>query len=166
MLASVSHGERRWHMFQPAISIIAFDPGEITGYCFFARSRDSTEKDMFQWYEKPWLDAVHHIATYARNMQRIVGERFDQPGKRGSVLTAQPAALMCIGAVQYVATQCNVTFELQGRSDASKITDKVLKQLGWYVKTQDDHANAAARQLAYAMLVHHPVEYIAMLESS
>ena len=146
------------------IRIIAFDPGEITGYVMYWFNYEGSSS--FTADEKPWLEAVTHIHTYALQYDRIVGERYDQPGKRGSDITVQPAAQKCIGALEFVASQCNVTFGLQGRSDASKITDKTLKQLGWYTRTQDGHANAAARQLAYSMLVHHPVEYLALLESS
>jgi len=113
--------------------------------------------------EYPWIPAVAYAERWAKEgaQQRpgyvsLCWERYDNmPGRR--VLSAQPEAQMANGALEYVATQCGVTFQQQSRVDAKKVvTDAVLRRLGWYKKTKDGHANDASRQVGLFLHVRHP----------
>lgn len=147
-------------MWQPPNGvIIAYDPGEWTGIVVLGYSLGLIT------HELPWLAAVSHIHKYASGINaRISGERFDMQGRADRPRTAQTAALRASGAVEYTATLCNATFEQHSRADCKRITDKMLKSLGWYTKTKDGHINDAARVLCQTLLVHHPVEYLRLLE--
>ena len=83
----------------------------------------------------------------------------------GGVKTPQYEALYTIGALRYVASQCNATFEIQNRSEARRVgPDETLKKLGWYTKTKDGHANDSTRHVILTLTRHHPVELAALLD--
>lgn len=140
----------------PDVVIIAFDPGKIAGVAVYRAAIPHLVAG-----EMPWLEAVCYIENVLRvDGNRVVGERWDTVGKRG--VSPQPDAQEMIGAVRYVTSQCNVTFELQSRSDAKKITNAELRKLGWYRQTKDGHSNDACRHLGHYMRTHYPVEWIAL----
>jgi hypothetical protein len=141
------------------------DPGDVFGVALYSVDDQDETLDLF---ELPPMDALKfiHTALDIATQYHIDGvilavERYT-PDQR--VMTPQYEAMYGIGALRYIATLCNATFALQSRSEAKKTTDKQLKELGWYVKTKDGHANDAARHVAHAMLVHYPVEWIRRLE--
>lgn len=142
------------------IVIVAFDPGRIAGIAVMRMSAFHVTSG-----EMPWLEGVCYIDQLLQTDPlpmniRVVGERWDSTGSRK--MTPQPDAQEMIGAVRFVTSQRNVTFELQSRSDAKTITDADLKKLGWYKKTKDGHSNDACRHLGHYMRSHYPVEWISL----
>jgi len=147
--------------------VVALDTGLMTGVCIVTIS--SVAGVTHSSNEMSWLNAVAYAERWAKEgagngSVSLCWERFDTPpGKR--VLTAQPDAQKANGALEYVATQCGVTFRQQSRGDAKKVgSDAVLRRLGWYIKTKDGHANDASRQAAYFLHQHHPELWLNMLD--
>jgi hypothetical protein len=145
--------------------VIAFDAGLITGVCALTISEIVTHSSS----EMEWVYAVAYAERWAREgigngSVSLCWERYDQPpGRR--VLTAQPEALKTNGALEYVATQCEVTFRQQSRGEAKKVvTDDVLRRLGWFIRTKDGHANDASRQAGFFLHQHHPELWLRMLD--
>lgn len=96
-----------------------------------------------------------------RTLQRFSGEVFVVVERyvitRKTVMsTRQSDALETIGALRYVAQRSLATFELQNTSDRLKVRPEVLRHLGWYNPTADDHAIAAAQHCYIALVRHHP----------
>jgi len=149
--------------------VIALDTGLMTGICAITvMTAGSGVVANHSSGEREWILAVAYAERWARSHDRrnivsLCWERYDQPpGKR--VLTAQPEALKANGALEYVATQCNVTFRQQSRGDAKKVvTDAVLRKLGWYQKTKDGHANDASRQAGFFLHQNHPELWLRLL---
>lgn len=138
------------------IKIIAVDPGAICGVAIF---RTDTVTPGFISFEVPWLMAVSSIEDGWLDDEHwfIAAQKFTT-GNR-SVMTPQYDAMYTIGALQYISSQCNATFELQSRSEAKKVApDAVLRRLGWFTKTKDGHANDGARHIVLTLIRHHPLE--------
>jgi len=151
-------------------TIIALDTGNITGICALTLGLGLTETSPQVTHsiaERPWLEAVSYAERWVRESTNVTlcWERYDNtPGRR--VLTAQPAAQMANGALEYVATQCGITFRQQSRGDAKKVvTDAVLRKLKWYHKTKDGHANDASRQAGFFLHQFHPELWLRLLEN-
>jgi len=157
-----------------AFHVIALDTGLVSGVCAItvatapyitttsgiAVSHSSSERS--------WIHAVAYAERWARSADQysnvsMCWERYDQtPGRR--VLTPQPEAIKANGALEYISTQCGVTFRQQSRADAKKVvTDKVLRQLGWYKSTKDGHANDASRQAGFFLHQNHPELWMKLL---
>lgn len=86
-------------------------------------------------------------------------------GRSTRPMTAQLAAIETNGAARWIASQYEATFGLQPRAEAKKVmTDATLRNLGWYRKTKDGHANDAARHIGLALLRHFPVEYMRLIQ--
>jgi hypothetical protein len=169
-------GERKLTSTEPgtAFHVIALDTGLVTGVCAITIATapyittDSGIAVSHTASERSWLQAVAYAERWARagdehSTVSLCWERYDNPpGRR--ILTAQPEAQKANGALEYVATQCGVTFRQQSRVDAKKVvTDKVLRQLGWFKSTKDGHANDASRQAGFFLHQNHPELWMKLL---
>jgi hypothetical protein len=137
--------------------IISVDPGEWCGVGFWIDGAfDSLEMSPFQ--------AIETIERHGKlnAVDLVVGERYDPSAKK--VLTQQLEAMYTLGALRYVTTRCKITFALQDRASAKKVTDATLRKLGWFRRTKDGHANDAARHICHALLTHDPERYLELLD--
>lgn len=131
---------------------IAVDPGEMCGLAAchsdgsLAFAMESPPFETVSW--------VHAKPLIAPNCHLIV-ERYVITMQTAK-MTRQYDALETIGALRFVARQRSMTFEMQSRSDRTKVLDSWLKHLGWWMRTKDGHANDAARHLWLAFARHNP----------
>lgn len=140
------------------------DPGLIAGIAVFtvayAPYIDGGIATTLSTSEMPWHDAVSYVERWCRPPESkkvsIGSERYTIPTGR-SVVTAQLDAIMCNGALEWLSSQRDVTFELQPRAEVKKLVpDSLLKKRGWFKKTKDGHANDAARHACFRLFVTHP----------
>ena len=118
--------------------------------------------------EMPWHQAVSYIERWCRQPEAkklsIGSERYTIPTGR-SVVTAQLDAIMCNGALDWLSSQRDVTFEQQPRAEVKKlVTDAVLRRLGWFKKTKDGHANDAARHAGFRLFVTRPELWLRLVD--
>lgn len=80
--------------------------------------------------------------------------------KQSGVMTNQPDALMISGVVEFLCDWYGVPLTWQTPGDAkSLVSDKTLRDLGWYVRTKDGHANDAMRHILRLVATKEPVRY-------
>jgi len=136
--------------------IIAVDPGAMCGGAVLHWATD-----VYPWELSP-LDTGRRVNTMLQGsgdtIWHVVSERFvPQAGVR----TPQLDAIEVNGMLRWIASQYNVTFELQSRSEAKKImTDQLLRKLDVYTKTKDGHANDATRHAFLRLHNLFPVLYV------
>lgn len=121
----------------------------------------------FQSYEFPAYDAtrlVHKFMEEYPSNTHVGVERYDDGITGSRHVSPQPEAMYTIGALRYAASLCRITVLLQGRAEAKKVTDDMLRVWGWWNTTRDGHANAAARQVGLVLLKRFPVEYMSLLD--
>jgi hypothetical protein len=150
-------------MLPEVLHVVALDTGAMTGVSVITWTRD--HDIVHSANEFPWIDAVRYAARWSEECDMFMCcERYDQaPGKR--ILTPQPEALMAIGALTYLATQCNATLRQQPRAEAKRVvTDSVLRKLGWYKKTKDGHANDASRQAGFFLHQNFPALWLELTD--
>ena len=127
--------------------VIAVDPGKMCG--LFAANLAG---EVIQQQELPPYETVDAVRTmlYVTGIE-VVSERFvitPQTHKH----TRQYDAIETIGALRYVCTQRGQRFTLQSRDAKDRVTDKTLKELGWYKRTPDNHVNDAAKHCFAAFM--------------
>ena len=140
------------------ITIIDVDPGNVCGIAILEPDFTFNSNELSPMMTTRVVERVINERTRCL----IACERYDINGKK--VLTQQLEALYTIGALRHIAAQYDVTFLLQNRSDAKKVTDYTLKNFGWYKKTKDGHANDAARHVCQTLLTHYPARYLELLD--
>lgn len=148
--------------------IAAMDPGLVAGVGVITVALGPSFKNGFSVgassSEMPWIDAVRYLERWGAEGARICTERYDITSGRGP-MTAQPDALKANGALEYVCTLRAVTFRLHPRAEVKKVvTDKVLRDLGWYKKTKDGHANDALRVAGFELLRFRPELWLLLTE--
>jgi hypothetical protein len=135
-------------------NIIAIDPGKVTGVAVVCASGG------FASLELPADDALDLVWKLANIwvFVDIVSERYTVTQR---TMTPQTDALEMNGALRFIARRIERPFKLQGRSEVKKaISDAVLRDVEWFVRTKDGHANDAARQLGFHVLQSDPVEWL------
>jgi hypothetical protein len=147
-----------------SFNIISVDPGLVCGIAVATISA-TTGQISLSSNEQPWLDAVKYVNRWiaddtSRRHLEVTTEMYTM-GTR--VLTPQPEALKTNGALEYLCTLWDVTFAYQPVTEPKKVApDALLKKLGWYKKTKDNHANDAARHIGFRLLVTRPAMWMAL----
>lgn len=139
--------------------VIGVDTGLYTGMAYW----DTKLMEKPNAIEVPYVETGERLfewlyAVNSRPAVNVACERYVMIG--GGVKTAQPEALMGMGAVEYLCRAHNVPLAWQFPVDAKRlVTDAVLRQLGWYVQTKDGHANDGQRHLLKWIADNHPGMY-------
>ena len=141
--------------------LVGVDPGNVTGIAVWWDPRV---------YEPPdargtLVTAEVGAATVPRVLRRMLDgqrpaliaiERYKQNARK----THQPEAYHVTGAVRSFCEDMMVRCVYQSPSPAQRIgTHRRLKQLGFYVKSKDNHANAATGHMLLLMATYWPETY-------
>ena len=142
--------------------IAAVDPGKVTGLAVWCDGCDSiwhvedTPPETAEVAVASTVGAVllRMLADHGgENARMIAIERFVQ----GSRKTRQPDALEVTGLVGGIAAQLGIKVVYQSPGPAVKIaSNQRLRELGWYVPSKDQHANAAQRHILLAIASFFP----------
>jgi len=130
---------------------IAVDPGRVSGVAVMAHG-------ICKGYEVPARktgQSVHDFMSGSRkDVWEVAMERYTiTPGIR----SAQPHALMVMGAVEYVCDSQSVTFHYYTPGMGKRVCDNdLLRRIGWWQPTKDGHANDAKRILLTHLAVRDP----------
>jgi hypothetical protein len=123
------------------MKVLAIDPGYGTGWATY-----DTRTGVFMsgevWTFKDGANKIHELALDPALME-VVAENYIITA-RTAKLTQQTEALRLLGVLEDECIQKELGFTLQ---NPKKPKDNVLKALGWYMKTKDNHANSAAYHL-------------------
>ncbi len=141
--------------------IIAIDPGKVSGFATY----DVITMNSFNVVEHhPPMAVVGGVETILQETTDhwlVSVERYDINNRTPS---NQRDALNIIGALTYLEYKyVNITLRLQNRAERMKITDTMLKSLGWYKSTKGGHGNDAARHLLVAIRNTYPEHYLTLL---
>lgn len=132
--------------------LIAIDPGKMCGMF-------SVDNEFTFGGDDDAYSTIKHIESMCRTLDpgylSIVCERYTITPQTAK-MSRQYDALEVIGALRYLCRKHNVTFELQSRSDRKKVSDAVLKTIGWYIKTPEGHTIEAARHAFVAFAKRWP----------
>jgi hypothetical protein len=86
----------------------------------------------------------------------VAVERYRQTGRK----THQPHAYEVIGAVKALCDELTVRCVYQSPSPTQKTgRPELLRQLGWFVKSKDGHANAATGNVLHCLATFYPETY-------
>lgn len=143
--------------------IIGIDPGKTTGIAVYFRG------EILLTTEVPAAEVADYVREIISRYNDdiivdIVTERYvisAETGKRSQ----QPDALYVIGELRALTHSWWLTgFYLQNPADAKKCaSNRILRQLGWFVKGDFPHANDALRHVALRLLTRHPDVYAKLL---
>jgi hypothetical protein len=148
--------------------VIGVDPGKVTGLAVWCDHRCGSA---WHTYAPDTLE-VEDSTVVAAMLRRMLGEhagrhpdlmaieRFVQ----GSRKTHQPHAQRVTGAVAELATELDVKLVYQSPSPALKIApNALLRRIGWYVPTRDQHANSAQRQVLLVLATFFPETFATLV---
>jgi hypothetical protein len=126
------------------VFIVAIDPGLGTGISTYNTiTGEWTTRETFGFEAAAdnifWLIDDDHYET------EVVCENFIVTGATAKK-TQQPEPLMLIGVAKWITLAMQHKFTLQQPAER-KAGEKLLKKLGWYVKTKDGHSNSASGHL-------------------
>lgn len=142
--------------------IVGVDPGKVTGIAIWWSGDPGSP---VYRREVPAVDVASDLREVLRTFERptlIACERFIK-ATGGRPQTAQPDADRVIGAVRSLADELVVRCVYQSPGPAKRVApDRLLRQLGWYTRTPDGHANDACRHVLLALATFH-VEVFARL---
>ncbi len=123
------------------MSIIAIDPGKITGIATWSQRTETFERfEMSEQEVYTWLRGI----TPALHIWVI--EAYTVTA-RTAQLSQQLEALYIIGAVRYKLSNYGMLPLMRPPSDKRFATDAKLKALGFWSPSAGGHANDAARHL-------------------
>lgn len=139
---------------------IAVDPGNYSGMALY----DPGYADKPDTAEVPYEQTgavLSQWLTVARSAEidvRVACEVYTIAQHK--VMTAQPDAIKGMGVVEYLCHLKGVPLTWQSPTDAKTLVpDAVLRELGWYVRTKDGHANDAQRHILRLVATHNPELY-------
>lgn len=144
--------------------IVGVDPGKVTGLAAW-RFRDTVGLYLTPERQEVSANDVTRVLRLMLRFERptlLACERFIK-ATGGRPQTAQPDADRVIGAVRSLADELVVRCVYQSPGPAKRVApDRLLRQLGWYTRTPDGHANDACRHVLLALATFH-VEVFARL---
>lgn len=142
--------------------IVGVDPGKVTGVAVW---HDPTVFDTARYGELDVAEVEDSEAVVPVLRRMLDGEqptlvaieRFVSSGRR---MTFQPHAQQVVGAVKSYCLEENVPLIFQQPGPAKKTApNHVLKSIGWYRPTPDDHANDAVRHVLRCLATYHTDVY-------
>lgn len=136
--------------------LVGVDPGNVTGIAVWWDPRVYVPPDARGPLDTAEVEAAAVPAVLRRMLDGerptlIAVERYKQNARK----THQPEAYHVTGVVRSLCEDLMVRCVYQSPSPAQKIGSvQRLKQLGWYVKSKDGHANAASGHVLLAMATY------------
>lgn len=140
--------------------IVGIDTGLQTGMAYW----DTKIMEKPNAIEVPYVETGETLFKWlygvnARADVNVVCERYTMISG-GGPKTAQPEALMGMGMVEYVCRYLRMPLTWQFPVDAKRLApDSLLREIGWYVKTKDGHANDGQRHLLKWYADHYPRDF-------
>lgn len=138
-------------------TILAIDPGKMTGAAFITYSKDST-KIYMQSYEIPmeeinsWLQ--ENLEEQSYDIDAVVIEDFKITAGTGK-LGSPDWSLRIIGAVEYICNQYGIPLTKQFPSNAKSFSsNEKLRAVDMWHKGGAGHANDALRHAMLYMVKH------------
>jgi hypothetical protein len=142
--------------------LVGVDPGNVTGIAvwwdpdFYDSSERGRDVDVAEVEDSTKVTAVIRRMLDGERPNLILYELFRQNARK----THQPAAAEVSGAVRALAAELHVRCVAQSPSPAKKIgTTELLKRLGWWTPSRDDHGNSACRHVLLGMATYMPVRF-------
>lgn len=142
--------------------VLTVDPGKVSGVGLYRTGHRP------QYHEIPYAQTPMTVHAMVCTAQRdglpveLAVEKYTISTNR--VMTPQPEALMCMGALEHIGRLLEVPwFYYTPGASKSVGTDDRLKQLGWYQRTKDGHANDGARLVLVHLAVQHPQVFADLL---
>jgi hypothetical protein len=142
--------------------IIAADPGKGTGLGYFDLLTGDHWAGEYEYAEvAPKVQTLIRYGARRHATVKVVCEKYVMtPGTK----SAQPDALMHMGAIEWICRQENVPLVWQFPGPAkTAVPDAVLRKLGWYRKTKDGHANDALRHVLLWVANNRPEQFADMI---
>lgn len=140
--------------------LIGVDPGLTTGVFVFDTERVTDNK---HHHELSTLDAAcvvrHSLFQRPTALAELIVERFNITAKTAKN-SAQPEALEVIGMMRYIAHNDGIPFHLQNRADRKRVSDDMLRRVGWFSSIGCGHSNDAARHVLVRLAAMHPEHQI------
>jgi hypothetical protein len=137
--------------------LIAVDPGKVCGYIVVNDDGGVYRQDEASPYETV---AVIESLLWGQEHVDVIVERFIITPQTHK-MTRQYDAIETIGALRYVCMKTpNNSFHLQPRDAKTRVKNATLKVLGWYMATNDQHANDAAKHAFTAFVNLRPTSEV------
>ena len=126
--------------------IVAFDPGETTGWARLDPVSLEFRSGQLPWYSA-WYWFNDTLSANPAYIQQVVCEDFIYTAETAKK-SRQTWSTEGIGVVRFLCQYYGLPLTIQSPSSAKSFaTDKKLKRIGWYTPTKGGHANDAARHL-------------------
>lgn len=144
--------------------IIGVDTGLWTGMAYW----DTKIMEKPNAIEVPYVETGDTLFKWlygvnARASVFVACERYTMM-TGGRPKTAQPEALMGMGAVEYVSRSLNRPLTWYDPKDAKKLaTNEMLRDLGWHISTKDGHADDGQRILLKWYADHYPRDFAELI---
>lgn len=127
------------------MKVLAVDPGYGTGWATYDTLTGEFESGEVWTFAEACVQ-IEYLMSDPALLEVIVEDYIIT--ERTTKLTQQKEPLTLQGMVHHEALKRDFGFTLQMPLDPKKPkARRILKALGWFVKTKDDHANAAAYHL-------------------
>jgi hypothetical protein len=129
------------------VILVTCDPGKKTGWA----ALDTSNMASYTSGEMPFMDFLTWTWGWLPQMHdaHIACERFVITG--GTVRKSRGDlnwSIESVGVLRFMGAVLNVGFELQNAADAMKFCDdQRLRDVGWWFKGGDGHANDAGRHM-------------------
>lgn len=140
--------------------VVGVDPGKVTGIAVWCGGCSSS------WHgDVPETAEIDDPTAVGAVVARMLQDHRDNGAKliaierfvQGARKTRQPDAHIATGAVGATASQLGLKVVFQSPGPAVKIaSNQRLRELGWYVASRDQHANAAQRHVLLALASFFP----------
>jgi len=143
------------------VIFVGIDPGNMTGLAWWSLGDTAPTAEEIPAAQMGNVLRRRLAMFPVGTPVRITGERYTISS---GVLTPQPAALEVMGVVKDMAQLHGVPLHWAQPKDAKRsYPDKILRQLGWYIRTKDGHANDGMRQILVGLVRYDPALYADLL---
>lgn len=146
--------------------LVGVDPGKATGIAVWCDGCGREHPD------RPDVAEVENSTTVAKVLLRMLTDHSHRPNLialerfvQGSRKTRQPDALQVTGQVGVIAADLGVKVVYQQPGSAKKIApNPLLRRIGWYVASRDQHGNDATRHVLLALATFFPETFAKLID--
>lgn len=146
--------------------LVGVDPGKATGiavWCDGCCREHPNKPDVAEVEDSTTAGAVlrRMLGDHSRLPNLIALERFVQ----GSRKTRQPDALQVTGQIGALAAELGIKVVYQQPGSAKKIApNALLRRIGWYVASRDQHGNDALRHVLLVLATFFPETFAKLID--
>lgn len=144
--------------------IIGVDPGKMTGVSAYANGKLHMHKELpadevTEYLSLKVLPALH-------DMRVVIGVERYTFGVGATRKSRQLDPVKLTGQLEDVARRYAAEFVLINQADSKRMApDRVLRLIGWYVRTAEGHANDASRVVYTTLAQVNLTEFTKLVES-